>query len=177
MDSSRKPDDEGPQDGDRPDDGQGEPTEDREAILSRRAFLIESALASAGITVGLAGCDTKRGTGPQVCLSIAAPPPDAGTRKPLPRVCLEEMPPQPPRPSVCLQPQVCLSVPRPTECLKVAPRVCLRAAPQKCLKVAPPRERRDGGVPRPCLSRPRPRPCLSIAPKKKPSGAICLSEF
>jgi hypothetical protein len=170
MDSPRKPDDEGPQDGDPPDRGQGEATEDRAAILSRRAFLIESALASAGITVGVAGCGpSKKDTAPQVCLSV-------------PRECLKvaqprDAGPPPPRPNVCLQPQVCLSVPapRPTECLTIRPRVCLRVAPQKCLKIAPPRERPDGGVPRPCLSRPRPRVCLSIAPPTKtPSGKICL---
>jgi hypothetical protein len=165
MDSSRKPDDEGPEGEPRPEPDRGEATEDRAAILSRRAFLIESALASAGITVGLAGCGpSKKETVPQVCLSIALPPPDAAAPAS-----------QPPRPSVCLQPTVCLSPARPG--------VCLRVAPQKCLKVAPPRERRDGGVPRPCLSRPRvclqpprPRACLSIAPPtKKPSGKICLS--
>jgi hypothetical protein len=162
MDSSRKPDDEGPQDGDQPDRDQGEATEDRAAILSRRAFLIESALVSAGITVGVAGCGpSKPDPAPQVCLSVAAPPPDAGAAAS-----------PPPRPTVCLQPTVCLSVaaPRPTECLKVAPRPCLEVVPQTCLRVAPPRERPDGGAPRPCL---RPRVCLSIAPKK-PSGKICL---
>jgi hypothetical protein len=156
MDSSRK-------DGDTPKPGEaparpGEPAEDRDAILSRRKFLIESALASAGITIGVAGCGpSKKDPGPQVCLSVAPqpPPPDAAFAQP-----------PPPRPTVCLQPQVCLSPPpQPQECLKIAP--------QKCLKFAPPRERPDGGTPRPCLS--RPRVCLSVAPKKPPSGNICLS--
>jgi hypothetical protein len=129
-------------------------TEDRDAILSRRKFLIESALASAGITIGVAGCGpSKKDTGPQVCLSIA----------PQPQECLKVAPP---RPNVCLSPPPQPPPPQPQECLRVAP--------QKCLKIAPPR---DGGAPRPqvCLSKPRPRPCLSVAPK--PSGKICLSDF
>jgi hypothetical protein len=166
MDESRKPDDEQPRAGDPPAAGEGEPTEDRAAILSRRAFLIESALASAGITVGIAGCGpSKKDTAPQVCLSVA------------PTECLKVAPQS--RPTACLgvAPRPCLSV-APRVCLEVAPQKCLRVAPQKCLKIRPPAERRDGGVPRPCLSRPRPRVCLSIAPPtKKPSGKICLSEF
>jgi hypothetical protein len=119
------PRDEPPRDGGPRDAGTATPAEDRAAILSRRAFLIESALASAGITVGLAGCDRGKPGGPQVCLS---PPPQKGPDSP----------------------QMCLKV-APRECLKVAPRVCLEVAPRPCLKLAPPR---DGGAPqpRPCLS-------------------------
>jgi hypothetical protein len=165
MDESRKPDAEQPREGDQPDASQGEPTEDRAAILSRRAFLIESALASAGITVGIAGCGpSQKDTAPQVCLSV-------------PRECLKvrQTPTTvPPDAGPAVAPRPCLSV-APRVCLEVAPQKCLRVAPQKCLKIAPPAERRDGGAPRPCL---RPRVCLSIAPPtKKPSGKICLSEF
>jgi hypothetical protein len=165
MGSSRQDDD-----STKPGEAPARREEDREAILSRRKFLIESALASAGITlgVGVAGCGpSKKETAPQVCLSVAPV-------EPRPTECLKVAPPPPPdagapasqpvRPTVCLQPRPCLSVPRP-------PEVCLRVAPQKCLKIAP--QRPDGGMPRPCLS--RPRPCLQ--PKKPPSGKICLSEF
>jgi hypothetical protein len=107
------------------------PTEDRAAILSRRAFLIESALASAGITVGLAGCEReKQPVAPQKCLDIAA------------------------QKGLGVTPQKCLSV-APKMCLKVAPqpRVCLSErrdpkppAARPCLEMMPPKRRGDGGA-------------------------------
>ena len=100
MDSSRRDDD-----ASKPGEAPGRPEEDREAILSRRKFLIESALASAGITLGVAGCGPSKETTPEVCLRVA------------PQKCLKMAPPRAPDGGM---PQVCLSRPRP--CLSVAPK-------------------------------------------------------
>ncbi len=114
-----------------------EPPEDREAILSRRRFLIESALASAGITIGVAGCGTKKEEVPQVCLS---PPPQSQKAPPhiclkvAPQECLKVAPPRldggVPRPRVCLSkppPRACLSIRRkpPKDTKDPAGRICL----------------------------------------------------
>ena len=131
--------------------------EDTEAILNRRRFLIESALAGAGLGAVLSGCEDE--TAPRACLSVAPPPktclqPPPESRpclkiKPEPRQCLDVIPDPPTRKPT--EPQVCLSVEisRP----KTQPAA---SQPAGCLKVEvkPPKP-----PPRPCL---RPRPCLSI---------------
>ena len=104
--------------------------QDTEAILSRRAFLVRSALAGAGVAA--AGCGDKPQPGPKVCLG---PPParrDAGV-KPKGR----------PRPGPDAGPKPCLKVKPPDH----KPRPCL-SAPRPCLKVKPPRAQ-------PCLQQKR----------------------
>ena len=72
------------------------PDDDTEAILSRRKFLIASALAGAGIGVGATGCGSKPRPSPNVyggaCLSVP------------PRHVREPGPPQPPEPNYQGQP-------------------------------------------------------------------------
>jgi hypothetical protein len=102
-------------------------SEDSEAILDRRRFLIQAALAGAGV-------------GAVLSTGQAADPPIA------PQPCLKNVPPKPPtnappgRPptnALPTNPQPCLSPPTPKPCL-APPR------PQPCLSVAPP--------PKVCLS-------------------------
>jgi hypothetical protein len=128
--------------------------EDTEAILSRRRFLIQSTLATAGLGVAASGCKPEACLEPQVCLT-PAPPPDVQ-----PQVCLDVVEPEP---QVCLEeepePQVCLSVePEPQVCLDVElpvpePQVCLseEPLPDVCLS-----------VPAPAPDPPPADPCLSI---------------
>lgn len=71
----------------------GGTSEDREAILRRRRFLIQSALAGAGIGALLAGCAPKPKPGP--CLTVVPPP-----QPPKPGPCLKVVPP---RPRPCLR--------------------------------------------------------------------------
>jgi len=78
--------------------------EDGEAILRRRRFLIESALAGVGLGLAASG-RASVADAPQPCLEVAAP-----------RPCLSPPPPPPPPPQPCLVPplpQPCL-VPMPS---------------------------------------------------------------
>lgn len=119
--------------------------EDAEAILSRRRFLIESAVAGAGLGALAAGCAEEERARP--CLSVM----------------VKELP----KPGTATSPQPCLEVAPPQPCLDVAP------PPEACLSVAPPPEPKEGQgpPPQPCLSLPPPKPCLRIAPQPK----VCLS--
>ena len=102
---------------------------DTEAILRRRRFLIESALAGAGLGALLTGCE------PLVCLKVAPPPTTKAPPKPKTetsaKACL----------SVPLNPQPCLEVmpPKPKTDTKpttaVVPRPCLRLPAKPCLSV------------------------------------------
>jgi hypothetical protein len=136
-----------------PDDAQ----EDTEAILSRRRFLIQSGLASAGLAA--AGCE-KGGKSDQ-----AAGPEPMG--KPTePRVCLAV---EAPKPDAAAAAQPCLSAPY------MAPDQPMR--PRVCLKVRQPDPMRDPGARRAmvCLSKPAPkRPKRPKRPMRTPR--ICLSE-
>jgi hypothetical protein len=100
--------------------------EDTQAILARRRFLIESALAG-GLGALAAGCEKEE---PSPCLKVGTP-----------RVCLKVPPPEPPKkPDTATTPQPCLSPP-------VEPRPCLEVAP-------PPKKdaKGTGEGPRVCLS-------------------------
>ena len=129
-----------------PHDDQPPQDEDTRAILHRRRFLIESALAGIGAGAVLIGCDKKPAGSPKPCLSVKAPP----QTQPKPQVCLE------------VEPRPCLSV-APSPATKPAtrpePQVCLSPPvpppPTPCLKIVPPQ---------PCLSPPAPKPCLKIIP-------------
>lgn len=119
-----------------------EPEEDRQAILRRRRFLIQSALTGAGLGALLAGCEPDE---PKPCLSIRRPPKSTADPKP----CLEVAPPEPATKTgtklmTGTEPEVCLSVPAPFKpttqakvCLKIAPPEKLK--PKECLSI----ERRD----------------------------------
>ena len=86
---------------------------DSEAILRRRRFLVESAIAGLGVPALLAGCGEDE---PRVCLSIVKPKPKTDTPAP-PKVTTETPP------KVCLsvapEPAPCLSMPAPKEAPKV----------------------------------------------------------
>lgn len=120
-----------------------EPEEDRQAILRRRSrraaaggFLIQTALAGAGLGALLAGCEPEEA---KPCLSIKAPP----KSKVDPQPCLEVAPPKPPTKTgaklkTAGEPDVCLSVPpKPTTqakvCLRLAPPK--KSGPQVCLSI------------------------------------------
>jgi hypothetical protein len=149
MDAKRWPD--APDAADAADDGPpAEPIEDRAAILSRRAFLIESALAGVGLGVGVAGCDRPAQDGaPLVCLSKPVQRPDAGAAgvggRPVGRPCLSVR--RVPRDGGVLpgelRPNVCLSISREA---RETPGI---------LKVLKQPAARDAGAP------PAPRACLS----------------
>jgi len=114
--------------------------EDTEAILRRRRFLIESALAGLGVGALAAGC--KEEPEPKVCLTALPPepPPKKGTG---PQVCLRPAPP----PKGDTKAQPCLEVaPTPAPCLSVP------ANPQPCLEVMPPKEAPPKERPQACLS-------------------------
>ena len=83
--------------------------DDTEAILRRRRFLIQSALAGAGIGALLAGC------APKPCLTVLQPP-----AEPTPRPCLAVVPPpQPSKPGPCLKVVPPKKPPRPGPCLSI----------------------------------------------------------
>ena len=142
-------------------DEQERAREDTEAILSRRAFLIQSALAGAGVAAGAAGCD-KKGK------------PAQAPSKPRPQICLKK---RGPRPDGSLRP--CLSVRPPEE----PPRPMTAGDPKPGMNdgARVPMGRACLGLRQPDKPKPRPKVCLSVRkrrpPKrrKKPRGRICLS--
>jgi hypothetical protein len=79
--------------------------EDTEAILDRRKFLIQAALAGAGAGAVLSGCKPEE---PQPCLTPAPPKPPTNPPPPAPGPCLEVAAPAtnpvplPPKVQVCL---------------------------------------------------------------------------
>ena len=81
--------------------------DDTQAILRRRRFLIQSALAGAGLGALLTGCRPE----PHACLSVVPAPPKPPTG---PKICLKPVAPHP-----------CLKVAPPRPCLKIAPKPCL----------------------------------------------------
>lgn len=105
--------------------------QDRQAILSRRTFLIEAALVNAGLA---AACSPKASPNP--------PPkntePDASVKKPEPTVCLKEAPPPPDRDAGRTEPDV-PPKPAPRPCLKVRPPE-KKNEPMVCLDIAPDKE-------------------------------------
>lgn len=124
----------------------GDETEDRVAILARRALYIASAVAGIGAAVG---CGDDKPP-PQPCLTVApintAPstsPAPADTET-APQPCLTMMPVEPSASEDAgSPPQPCLSVSRPVD-----------RWPQDA-------GASDGGP------RPRPRPCLSVLPPQR----------
>ena len=68
--------------------------EDTQAILSRRDFLIKTALAGAGASAAAAAA----GCGPKTCLKVVDPD------RPKPQTCLDVDPPDPPKKSVTNDP-------------------------------------------------------------------------
>jgi hypothetical protein len=122
--------------------------EDTEAILRRRKFLIQSALAGAGLGALLAGCEAE----PKVCLEVT---------------------PDGPNPNICLQPPKVGTKAGPKPGTEAAPKLKTDAAARTCLSVPPepgpclklPAPRTHTGA----------KVCLKLAPPKKPKPRVCLS--
>lgn len=98
-----------------------EAQEDTEAILSRRSFLIKSALSGAGVAA--TACGPK--PSPHPCLSEPPMRRDAAAARPRREIAVPpktsrdagaEAPLRPPKPHPCLSP------PKPQPCLKIKPR-------------------------------------------------------
>jgi LysM repeat protein len=146
-------------------------TDDAEAILNRRKFLIQAALTGAGVGGVLAAAQA---ADPQVCLTLPEPQP-----------CLKIAPPKtnaPPAQPPAEAPTV-HEVAKGDTLTSVAKKygVSVKAIEEanpgvdpKALKIGqkilipikpPPR-------PQPCLSPPAPKPCLEVPP---PRPQVCLS--
>ena len=113
--------------------------DDREAILSRRSFLIESALVNAGLA---AACTPKEKAEPQVCLSQPIPAGANGTGKP-------QSPQSPTDASGSSPDKTDVPWPPPPGDKGGRPRVCLKVRPPReptnPPKVPPPKPPEDAG--------------------------------
>jgi len=113
-------------------DSKGSPVrhdEDTEAILRRRRFLIESAIA--GLSAGALAAGCKEEPEPKVCLSIREFPDEPPTKNEAkPQMCLKIAPPKDsPKARPCLDvapvPAPCLSLPAKETPPKHRPQACL----------------------------------------------------
>lgn len=123
-------------------------------ILRRRAQFVAAALT--GIVACEGGHENRP---PEVCLSIAIPPPEPDAQAPIVVTDAGARAEEPPRdagaPDVTEPPPMpCLSPPAPTVCLSPLP---------------PPR---DAGAAKKPPKKPPPMPCLSVAPYKEDDGDV-----
>ncbi len=143
----------------------------KKRVLARRAKFIAAAVA------GLVACEPgPDAQPPNVCLSIAVPPPEDGGMGPTivdAGVSAD--------PDASWAPDVTTNASPPSVPSDGPPMPCLAPPPMPCLSVAPPpppppQTPKDAGVPRPCLKpMPPPKPAPTSSAPKPPPPRVCLS--